>query len=470
MRKTKIVATIGPASDSPEIIKKFIQAGVEVFRLNFSHGDQEYHANVFNLIREISSSLKKPVAILQDLQGPKLRVGILAQEGIMLSKGDEVLLKLAEKSDDPKVIPIKEKELIDALRPNASVMLADGLIELKVLEKRDNEVLCKVVNGGKLESKKGINVPNITINIPSVTSKDIDDIMFGIKLGVDFIAVSFVRKAADVLQVKNILEASRINIPVIAKVEKHEAVENIDDIVLASDGVMVARGDLGVEIPLEEVPIVQKTIIEKCNRLGKPVITATQMLDSMIRNPRPTRAEVSDVANAIFDGTDAIMLSGETAIGEYPVESILTMAKIAEYTESQLKYSDILRKRAEFSTNSPTDAIGYATCEIAQRLGAKAIITSTQSGYTARMVAKYRPAQPIIAVTPDERVQRRLLLFWGINPLTTRIYKTTDEMIEASVQASLEAGFIRKGDTVILTGGIPVGIGGTTNFLKVHQV
>jgi pyruvate kinase len=470
MRKTKIVATIGPASDSPEIIKKFIQAGVEVFRLNFSHGDQEYHANVFNLIREISSSLKKPVAILQDLQGPKLRVGILAQEGIMLSKGDEVLLKLAEKSDDPKVIPIKEKELIDALRPNASVMLADGLIELKVLEKRDNEVLCKVVNGGKLESKKGINVPNITINIPSVTSKDIDDIMFGIKLGVDFIAVSFVRKAADVLQVKNILEASRVNIPVIAKVEKHEAVENIDDIVLASDGVMVARGDLGVEIPLEEVPIVQKTIIEKCNRLGKPVITATQMLDSMIRNPRPTRAEVSDVANAIFDGTDAIMLSGETAIGEYPVESILTMAKIAEYTESQLKYSDILRKRAEFSTNSPTDAIGYATCEIAQRLGAKAIITSTQSGYTARMVAKYRPAQPIIAVTPDERVQRRLLLFWGINPLTTRIYKTTDEMIEASVQASLEAGFIRKGDTVILTGGIPVGIGGTTNFLKVHQV
>jgi len=470
MRKTKIIATIGPASDSPEVIKKFIQAGVEVFRLNFSHGDQEYHANVFNLIREISNSLKKPVAILQDLQGPKLRVGILAQEGITLLKGDEVLLKLTEKSDDPKVIPIKEKELIDALRPNASVMLADGLIELKVVEKRENEVLCKVVNGGKLESKKGINVPNITINIPSVTSKDIDDIMFGIKLGVDFIAVSFVRKAADVLQVKNILEASRVNIPVIAKIEKHEAVENIDDIVLASDGVMVARGDLGVEIPLEEVPIVQKIIIEKCNRLGKPVITATQMLDSMMRNPRPTRAEVSDVANAIFDGTDAIMLSGETAIGEYPVESILTMAKIAEYTESQLKYSDILRKRAEFSTNSPTDAIGYATCEIAQRLGAKAIITSTQSGYTARMVAKYRPAQPIIAVTPDEKVQRRLLLFWGINPITTKIYKTTDEMIEASVQASLEAGFIRKGDTVILTGGIPVGIGGTTNFLKVHQV
>lgn len=470
MRKTKIVATIGPASDSPETIKKFIQAGVEVFRLNFSHGDQEYHANVFNLIRDISNSLKKPVAILQDLQGPKLRVGILAQEGILLSRGDEVLLKLAEKSEEPNIIPIKERELIDALRPNASVMLADGLIELKVIEKRDNEVLCKVVNGGKLESKKGINVPNITINIPSVTSKDIDDIMFGIKLGVDFIAVSFVRKAADVLHVKNILEASRVNIPVIAKIEKHEAVENIDDIVLASDGVMVARGDLGVEIPLEEVPIVQKAIIEKCNRLGKPVITATQMLDSMIRNPRPTRAEVSDVANAIFDGTDAIMLSGETAVGEYPIESVLTMSRIAEYTESQLKYSDMLRKRSEFSTNSPTDAIGYATCEIAQRLGAKAIITSTQSGYTARMVAKYRPAQLIIAVTPDERVQRRLLLFWGVNPLTTRIYKTTDEMIEASVQASLEAGFIRKGDTVILTGGIPVGVGGTTNFLKVHQV
>ncbi|MBC7321454.1 pyruvate kinase [bacterium] len=470
MRKTKIIATIGPASDSPEIIKSFIQAGVEVFRLNFSHGTQEYHANVFNLIREISNSLKKPVAILQDLQGPKLRVGTLAEEGITLSKGDEVLLKLAERSDSPRVIPIKEKELIDALRPNASVMLADGLIELKVIENREEGVLCKVINGGRLESRKGINVPNITINIPSVTSKDIDDIMFGIKLGVDFIAVSFVRKAADVLHVKNILEASRVNIPVIAKIEKHEAIENIDDIVLASDGVMVARGDLGVEIPLEEVPILQKSIIEKCNRLGKPVITATQMLDSMMRNPRPTRAEVSDVANAIFDGTDAIMLSGETAVGEYPLEAVLTMAKIAEYTESKLKYSDMLRKRAEFSTNSPTDAIGYATCEIAQRLGAKAIITSTQSGYTARMVAKYRPAQPIIAVTPDERVQRRLLLFWGINPLTTRIYTTTDEMIEASVQASLEAGFIRKGDTVILTGGIPVGIGGTTNFLKVHQV
>lgn len=470
MRKTKIVATIGPASDSPEIIKYFIQAGVEIFRLNFSHGDQEYHANVFNLIREISSSLRKPVAILQDLQGPKLRVGSLAQDPLLLRQGEEVILKLGEVSNEPNVIPIKEKELIEALRPGASIMLSDGLIELKVIEKRENEVVCKVVNGGELKSKRGINVPNITINIPSVTSKDIEDLMFGIRLGVDFIAVSFVRKAADVLQVKNILEASRVNIPVIAKIEKHEAIENIDDIVLAADGVMVARGDLGVEIPLEEVPILQKIIIEKCNRLGKPVITATQMLDSMIRNPRPTRAEVSDVANAIFDGTDAIMLSGETAVGDYPTEAVLTMSRIAEYTESQLKYSDMLRRRAEFSTNSPTDAIGYATCEIAQRLGAKAIITSTQSGYTARMVAKYRPSQPIIAVTPDERVQRRLLILWGVSPLLTRIYNTTDEMIEASVQASLDAGLIRKGDTVILTGGIPVGIGGTTNFLKVHQI
>jgi pyruvate kinase len=470
MRRTKIIATIGPASDSPDIIRYFIQAGVEVFRLNFSHGDYNYHARVFQLIREISDSLKKPVAILQDLQGPKLRIGTLAQDKIVLSQGGEVTLKFGEKTDDSSIIPVRERELINSLRPQASVMLADGLIELKVVETREDGVLCRVINGGELESKKGINIPNITINVPSVTSKDLEDLQFGLKLGVDFIAVSFVRKAADVLQVKNILEAARVNIPVIAKIEKHEAVENLDDIVLASDGVMVARGDLGVEIPLEEVPIIQKEIIEKCNRLGKPVITATQMLDSMMRNPRPTRAEVTDVANAIFDGTDAIMLSGETAIGKYPKESVLTMAKIAEYTESQLKYNEILRRRAEFSTNSPTDAIGYATCEIAQRLGAKAIITSTQSGYTARMVAKYRPPQPIIAVTPDANIQRRLLLLWGINPLLTRIYTTTDEMIEASVQASLEAGYIRKGDTIVLTGGIPVGIGGTTNFLKVHQV
>jgi len=470
MRRTKIIATIGPASDSPDIIRYFIQAGVEVFRLNFSHGDHNYHARVFQIIREISDSLKKPVAILQDLQGPKLRIGILAQDKMMLNQGDEVILKFGEKTDDPAVIPMRERELLSSLRPQASVMLADGLIELKVAEIKDDGVICRVVNGGELESKKGVNIPNITINVPSVTSKDLDDLQFGLKLGVDFIAVSFVRKAADVLQVKNILEAARVNIPVIAKIEKHEAVENLDDIILASDGVMVARGDLGVEIPLEEVPIIQKEIIEKCNRLGKPVITATQMLDSMIRNPRPTRAEVTDVANAIFDGTDAIMLSGETAIGKYPKESVLTMAKIAEYTESQLKYSEILRRRSEFSTNSPTDAIGYATCEIAQRLGAKAIITSTQSGYTARMVAKYRPPQPIIAVTPDANIQRRLLLLWGINPLLTKIYTTTDEMIEASVQASLDAGYIRKGDTIVLTGGIPVGIGGTTNFLKVHQV
>ena len=470
MRRTTIIATIGPASDSPDIIRYFIQAGVEVFRLNFSHGGHDYHARVFQLIREISDSLKKPVAILQDLQGPKLRIGNLSQDKIILNQGDEVILRLGEKTDEPSVIPIKERELLNSLRPQASVMLADGLIELKVVETRKDGILCRVINGGELESKKGINIPNITINVPSVTSKDLEDLQFGLKLGVDFLAVSFVRKAADVLQVKNILEAARVNIPVIAKIEKHEAIENIDDIVLASDGVMVARGDLGVEIPLEEVPIIQKEIIEKCNRLGKPVITATQMLDSMIRNPRPTRAEVTDVANAIFDGTDAIMLSGETAIGKYPKESILTMAKIAEYTESQLKYNEILKRRSEFSTNSPTDAIGYATCEIAQRLGAKAIITSTQSGYTARMVAKYRPPQPIIAVTPDANIQKRLLLLWGINPLLTRVYTTTDEMIEASVQASLEAGYIRKGDTIVLTGGIPVGIGGTTNFLKVHQV
>ncbi|MGB9681477.1 MAG: pyruvate kinase [bacterium] len=470
MRRTKIIATIGPASDSPEVIRYFIQMGVEVFRLNFSHGNHDYHAKVFQLIRETSESLKKPVAILQDLQGPKLRIGVLAQDKIVLTQGEEVVLRFGDKTDDPTVIPIRERELLSSLRPQASVMLADGLIELKVAEIRDDGVICKVVNGGELESKKGVNIPNITINVPSVTSKDLDDLQFGLKLGVDFIAVSFVRKAADVLQVKNILEAARVNIPVIAKIEKHEAVENLDDIVLASDGVMVARGDLGVEIPLEEVPIIQKEIIEKCNRLGKPVITATQMLDSMLRNPRPTRAEVTDVANAIFDGTDAIMLSGETAIGKYPKESVLTMAKIAEYTESQLKYGEILRRRAEFSTNSPTDAIGYATCEIAQRLGAKAIITSTQSGYTARMVAKYRPPQPIIAVTPDANIQRRLLLLWGISPLLTKIYTTTDEMIEASVQASLDAGYIRRGDTIVLTGGIPVGIGGTTNFLKVHQV
>lgn len=470
MRRTKIVATIGPACEKVEILKKLIAAGMNVARFNFSHGSHEEHKKRFENLKIASAEMKIPVALLLDTKGPEIRIGSFKEDKIFLEEGDIFTLTTEEVEGTKERVSITYKNLPQEVNINSVILLDDGLIELKVVEKNEKEIKCKVVNGGELKSKKGVNVPGVSVNLPAVTDQDKRDILFGIEMGIDFIAASFVRKAADVLEIRKILEEQNSeNIEIIAKIESREAINNIDEIIKVSDGIMVARGDLGVEIPPEEVPIVQKQLIKKCNLAGKPVITATQMLESMINNPRATRAEASDVANAIFDGSDAVMLSGETAAGKYPVESVKFMSSIAEKAEAALTYEkrDVNRYR---TARTITDAISHATVTTALDLGAAAIITSTKSGYTARMVSKYRPKAPIIAVTPDDRVVKKLCLIWGVYPLKVYHSETTDEMIERSVISALESNLIKKGDLVVITAGIPVGVIGTTNMIKVHIV
>ncbi|MDW7675315.1 MAG: pyruvate kinase, partial [Bacillota bacterium] len=387
---------------------------------------------------------------------------------IELKVGDRFTLTVADWAGSNEKVQVSHRGLIDDVKVRDSILIDDGLVELKVREIVGEELNCEVINGGIISSRKGVNVPGVDINLPALTGKDINDICFGVEQGIDFIAASFIRKAEDVLAIKEILEEKAADIDVIAKIENQAGVDNIDDIINVADGIMVARGDLGVEIPAEEVPLVQKMIIEKCNNEAKPVITATQMLDSMIRNPRPTRAEASDVANAIFDGTDAIMLSGETAAGSYPVEAVKTMTKIALRAEKELK------EKRSTNTNTMaktiTDAIGYATREIAQELNAAAIITSTKSGSTARMVSKYRPNRPIIAVTPSREVMRKMQLVWGVKPLQNEDTDSTDEMFREAIAKSLNARLVKTGELVIITAGVPTGTPGTTNLLKVHVV
>lgn len=466
MRRTKIVCTIGPASESVEILCQLIKEGMNIARLNFSHGSHEEHAQRIKNIREASRITGRSVAIMLDTKGPEIRTGLVENGKITLQTGEKITLTTEEVLGTKERISINYPGLPQDVKPEDTILLDDGLIALKVLEIKETEIFCEILNGGELSNRKGVNVPNVDINLPSITDKDIADIKFGIEQQVDFIAASFVRSAQDVLAIRKILEDNRSDIYIISKIENHQGVLNIDEILEVSDGLMVARGDLGVEIPAEEVPLLQKMMIEKCNRVGKPVITATQMLDSMIRNPRPTRAEASDVANAILDGTDAIMLSGETAAGKYPVESVRTMARIAVKTETALKYADIeLNNRS-----TTTDAISHATCTIAQDLGAAAIITATESGFTARMVSKYRPKARIIAVTPQVRVARKMLLLWGVEPIHAPKAEGTDALIEQSITAALEKGYINNGDLVVITAGVPVGTPGTTNLLKVEVV
>jgi len=470
MRKTKIVCTIGPASDSLEVIKEMIKAGMNVARLNFSHGTHEEHRERLQKLRQAAEELGCPLAIMLDTKGPEIRVGILKNGKVNLRQGSIVTLTTEEIEGDEKLIPVTYQGLPQAVQPGNTILLDDGMIGLKVIAVRATEVDCEVVYGGELKSKKGVNLPGVSLDLPPVTDQDVADINFGIDHQVDFIAASFVRRAADVLAVRRLLEARDADIHIIAKIENEEGVKNLDEIIKAADGIMVARGDLGVEIATEEVPLVQKRIIEKCNRAGKPVITATQMLESMIHNPRPTRAEASDVANAIFDGTDAVMLSGETAVGKYPVEAVRVMARIAERAEKELNYRQLLLQRATTSARTITDAISHATCTTAQDLGAAAIITSTKSGFTARMVSRYRPQAPIIAVTPSEKVCRKLCLVWGVRPLQIPQTENTDEMINEAVKTSLDEGLIKCGDLVVITAGVPAGVPGTTNLLKVHIV
>ncbi|MFK7697317.1 pyruvate kinase [Paenibacillus sp. HJGM_3] len=471
MRKTKIVCTIGPSSESLPMLKQLITAGMNVARLNFSHGDFEEHGNRIRNIRQACQELNRTVAILLDTKGPEIRTGKLQADSYELVQDELLTLTTEEIVGDNRRISVTYKELPKDVRVGSTILIDDGLIGLTVVGIHASEIECRIVNGGTIKSKKGVNVPGVSISLPGITEKDANDIIFGIEQGVDFIAASFVRKASDVLEIRQLLE--RYNAPhiqIISKIENEEGVNNLDEILEVSDGLMVARGDLGVEIPAEEVPLVQKNMIRKGNYVGKPVITATQMLDSMQRNPRPTRAEASDVANAIFDGTSAIMLSGETAAGKYPIESVLTMSRIAERAEQALEYREMFMKQSSAQQRTITEAISQSVANSALDLDAKAIITPTESGYTARMVSKYRPKSPILAVTPNEQVMRRLCLIWGVIPIKGEEARNTDEMFQLAVDHSMKAGLIRLGDLVIITAGVPVGRSGSTNLMKVHHV
>ncbi|MNW48423.1 Pyruvate kinase [compost metagenome] len=444
---------------------------MNVARLNFSHGDFEEHGGRIANIRKASEELGKSIAILLDTKGPEIRTGKLKEEPIELEQDQFITLTTEEILGDKDRISITYSDLPNDVEVGSTILIDDGLIGLTVVEIQGTEIKCRIVNGGTIKSKKGVNVPGVNISLPGITEKDANDIKFGIEQGIDFIAASFVRKASDVLEIRQLLEQNNAaHIQIISKIENQQGIDNLDEILEVSDGLMVARGDLGVEIPAEDVPLAQKVMIEKCNRAGKPVITATQMLDSMQRNPRPTRAEASDVANAIFDGTDAIMLSGETAAGKYPVESVETMSRIAEKAESALEYREIFIKQSNAQQTTVTEAISQAVANSALELNAKAIVTSTETGYTARMVSKYRPKAPIIAVTTVDQTLRRLALNWGVTPVKGTLATSTDEMFDYAMKGGLDSGLVKEGDLVVITAGIPLGRSGSTNLIKIGQV
>lgn len=470
MRRTKIVCTIGPSTDHAAGIAGLVEAGMNVARLNLSHGKLEDHLRRAMIIREVSRQMKLFVAVLADTRGPEVRTGLLASAPVFLAEGQEFTLTAAAVEGDSRRVSVSYPYLARDLAPGRLVLLDDGLITLKVKDIAGEDVLCEVVHGGELYNRKGINLPGTFLKLPALAAADREDLVRLFEEEIDFIAASFTRRWEDIVEVRRLVEEKRGECAIIAKIESLEGVENFASILDVADGMMVARGDLGVEIPTEEVPVLQKQIIQCCNRAGKPVITATQMLESMIRHPRPTRAEVSDVANAIFDGTDAVMLSGETAVGRFPVEAVSTMSRIAIRTEEALQYKQILEHFAPAMEKTVTDAISYATCHTAQELTAAAIITATQSGHTARMVSKYKPQAPIIAVTPRYRVAARLQLTWGVYPVLCPPMETTDEMFAAATRAALEEELIGEGDLVVITAGVPVGVSGTTNLLRVDTV
>lgn len=471
MQKTKMIFTIGPTSESEEMLSELIKAGMNAARLNFSHGDHEEHGNRIDLIKKLGTKYNKPIAIVLDTKGPEIRTKDFAEK-VELKEGSKFTIYCGEDVlGDTTKCSVTYDNLYRDVKPGNTILIDDGLVGLTVEKIEENKVHCIVANSGFVSSKKGINVPNVSIKLPALTEKDKSDLIFGCQQEVDMVAASFIRKALDVLAIRKVLEQNGgSEIQIFSKIENQEGVDNIDEIIKFSDGIMVARGDMGVEIPIEKVPVVQKMIIEKCNKAGKPVITATQMLDSMMRNPRPTRAEASDVANAIFDGTDAVMLSGESANGKYPIEAAKTMARIAMAAEAQIDYEAALNKRKENALSNVANAISLATCTTARELNVSAIITATQTGSTARMVSKYKPECPIIAVTPNEKVARKLALNWGVFPICARKFESTDEMITESVNKAKECGYVENGDLVVVAAGIPVHYSGTTNMLKVHIV
>lgn len=471
MRKTKIICTLGPALDDPEILKRIFLTGMDVARLNFSHGTHEEHLVRINRFKMIRAELGKPAALLLDTKGPEIRLKKFKNGKIMLPTGAKFILTTEDIEGDEQRVAVTYKDITKDLTKGNRVLIDDGLIDLKVTGVTEKEVMCEVMNGGELSDKKGVNLQGVTARMPFMSDQDRKDILFAIENDFEFIAASFVRNADDVKQIKSILDEHGGGfIKVISKIENRDGVKNIDEIIRVSDGTMVARGDLGVEIAFEEIPRLQKLIIKKTLNAGKPAITATQMLDSMIRNPRPTRAEITDVANAIYDGTSAIMLSGETAVGKFPELTVATMAKIAEKTEADIDYVKNFENTHINISKNITDAISYSTVSAAHSLGAAAIISITKSGHTSRMVSRYRPQCMIIASTPLEKVYNQLALSWGVVPVHAEEATTTDEIFQNSVENAFKEGLVKNGDLVVITGGMPVGISGTTNMIKIHVV
>jgi len=468
--RTKIIATLGPSSNSYEVIERLISAGMDVARLNFAHGSLEDHRRVISNVRAASKKTGKDIGILLDLQGPKIRIGKLEKKVIRLEEGQTFVITTRDVPGDQIMVSTNYAGLPGDLSEGAHILLDDGLLELEVQKINETDISCKVIRGGELTEKKGINVPGRRLSVQSLTDKDREDLYAGIEEGVDFIAISFVRTAEDIISVKDILHREGASIPVIAKIEKPEAIDNMEEILKVADGVMVARGDLGVEISPERVPIIQKEIIQRCNEEAIPVITATQMLESMIYHPRPTRAEASDVANAIVDGTDALMLSGETAVGRYPVEAVTMMKRIAHATEENLL--ERMRPNPERIKvkGDPEHAIAHAVFYTAMDIKAKAIVSFTRTGGTACIISKYRPAIPIIAVTHTEPILNRLSLYWGVKGVLVELQENTDAMIGGVEKKLLEKGLVQRGDTVIITLGVPWGVAGSTNMLMIHSI
>ena len=467
MRKTKIICTLGPSTDKEGVLRELIANGMNVARFNFSHGSHEEHLGRLEKLKALREELGKPVAALLDTKGPEIRLKDFKNGVENLVAGQTFTLTTRDVEGTNEICSITYKDLPMDVEPNGTIMLDDGLIKLQIQTVNDTDIVCTVLNNGKIKNKKGVNVPGVHLSMPYMSQRDKDDIIFGIQQGYDFIAASFVRTAQDVYDIRNLLNQYDSNIRIIAKIENREGVNNIDSILAAADAVMVARGDLGVEIDFTELPGIQKTIIDRSFSFGKPIVTATQMLDSMMVNPRPTRAEISDVANAIYDGTSAIMLSGETAAGDYPVEALKTMSAIAERTENEEHYR--AQRHAEIQI-SVSDATAHAACLTAKDVNAAAIVTVSESGNTARLLSKYRPKQPIIACVMDEQVQRQLSLSWGITSLLMGPAHSTDELIEMSTALAEKNGYLHNGELAVVTAGVPVGVSGTTNMIKIHMV
>ena len=471
MRKTKIICTIGPASEQEEKLRELMNAGMNVARFNFSHGSHAEHKEKLERVRKVAKELNRPIATMQDTKGPEIRLKDFEGGKVFLETGSTFRLTTDEVMGTAERATITYKNLKNDIRVGSMILIDDGLIEMKVTDIGETDIVCEVINGGYVSNHKGINVPGATLSMPFISEVDREDILFGIEMGYDYIAASFVRCADDVLAVRNILEEHGSKMKIISKIESMQGIENLDEIIEASDGIMVARGDMGVEVPMEEVPVLQKKMITKAVRLGKIVITATQMLDSMIKNPRPTRAETTDVANAIYDGTSAIMLSGESAAGAYPVEAVRTMDRIAMRAETDINYAERFRKKSYDweSSEDVTTAICHACCTTAIDLNAAAIITVTMSGFTAGMISKYQPGCRVIGCAVDETVYRQLSMYFGVSSLLIEKKENADELFKDAIRASIEAGFIKKGDTVVLTAGVPLGVAGNTNMIRVIE-